>query len=109
MGKQNKYRIRKIIKPCDVYLALKELNITRFTKSWRDETSEYGIICKKLGRKNNEENRCRVRYIIAKGTNDTKAKKNKNQVNESSSESENDDRCKFQGNLETGQKKIVSH
>lgn len=63
MGR-NKFGFRKFINVEDVQAALKQLNINSFIKSWRDSTSEYGIICDLIGRKNNKQNRLRIRIII---------------------------------------------
>lgn len=83
---KKKYAHRRKILQIDVRNAIKDLQITSFTRSWRDATSECGMICNSLGRKNNEQNRLRIRGIIDFGIREGKKKektdKKREKINE---------------------------
>ena len=85
MGRNN-YRDRRQIKSQDVYAALKQLNIKNIKSSWRDNGSEYGLICQSIGRKNTSSNRLRVRYIIDSGIRRKKAGTQKRQCQASNTD-----------------------
>ncbi|CAC5390125.1 unnamed protein product [Mytilus coruscus] len=75
---RKKYLNRNLIQEQEVRTAIKELKVTTFTKSWREKDSEYGHICKFLGRKNNDINRSRIRSIIDYGIEKKKGKGKRN-------------------------------
>jgi hypothetical protein len=55
---------RRLVNYVDIQSAIRKLKIKAFKKSWRDRTSEYGLICKSTGRKNTKGNRLRIRAYI---------------------------------------------
>lgn len=62
--KKKKYSYRRHVHYVDIHAAIRKLKRKTFKKSWRDPTSEYGLICKSTGRKNTERNRLRIRAHI---------------------------------------------
>ena len=68
MGRENKkkYAYRRHVNYVDIQATIRKLKIKTFKRSWRDRTSEYGLICHSTGRKNTKENRLRIRDLIEK-------------------------------------------
>lgn len=64
--KKKKYAYRRHVNYVDIQAAIGKLKLETFKKSWRDRTSEYGLICHSTGRQNTKENRLRIRDIIEK-------------------------------------------
>jgi hypothetical protein len=66
MGREKKKTnlSRRLVNYVDIQSAIRKLKIKAFKKSWRDRTSEYGLICKSTGRKNTKGNRLRIRAYI---------------------------------------------